>query len=144
MKQNIFKPKNILMILLGNTIMALGIATFVLPNGLMTGGTTGLGLIADHFLHLPISTFVFVFNAIMFTLGALIIGWGICTDNADQFILLPDYSRYFSKNTFSCGIYIRPAFICYFCRPDDRSIHRHRHPRRCLHRRYGYSAFNLK
>ncbi len=74
MNQNIFKPKNILLILLGNTIMALAIVMFVLPNGLMTGGTTGLGLIADHFFHLPISSFVLVFNTLMFILGALIIG----------------------------------------------------------------------
>lgn len=74
MNKNIFKPKNILLILLGNTIMALAIVMFVLPNGLMTGGTTGLGLIADHFFHLPISSFVLVFNTLMFVLGALIIG----------------------------------------------------------------------
>ena len=30
------------MIFLGNTTMALGIVMFVLPNELMTGGTTGL------------------------------------------------------------------------------------------------------
>ena len=33
------------MIFLGNTTMALGIVMFVLPNELMTGGTTGLSLI---------------------------------------------------------------------------------------------------
>ena len=43
------------MIFLGNTTMALGIVMFVLPNELMTGGTTGLSLIIDHYLHLPIS-----------------------------------------------------------------------------------------
>lgn len=46
------------MIFLGNTTMALGIVMFVLPNELMTGGTTGLSLIIDHYLHLPISVFV--------------------------------------------------------------------------------------
>lgn len=100
MKQNIFKPKNILMILLGNTIMALGIATFVLPNGLMTGGTTGLGLIADHFLHLPISTFVFVFNAIMFTLGALIIGWGFALTTLISSFYYPIILGIFQKIPF--------------------------------------------
>lgn len=40
----------ILMILLGNTIYALGVVLFIVPNGLVTGGTTGLGLAALHFL----------------------------------------------------------------------------------------------
>ena len=40
MKTNIFRPKNLFMIFLGNTTMALGIVMFVLPNELMTGGTT--------------------------------------------------------------------------------------------------------
>ena len=47
---------------------------FVLPNQLMTGGTTGLSLIIDHYLDLPISVFVLIFNCIMFLLGALILG----------------------------------------------------------------------
>ena len=63
------------MIFLGNTTMALGIVMFVLPNELMTGGTTGLSLIIDHYLHLPISVFVFIFNCIMFLLGVLILGF---------------------------------------------------------------------
>ena len=74
MKTNIFKPKNLFLIFLGNTTMALGIVMFVLPNNLMTGGTTGLSLIVDHYLNLPISVFVFIFNCIMFLLGAIILG----------------------------------------------------------------------
>ena len=62
MKSNIFSPANIFMILLGNAIMALGIVVFVLPNGLMTGGTTGLSLIVENYTSLPISAFVLIFN----------------------------------------------------------------------------------
>lgn len=36
MKLTIYKPKNILLILLGNTILALGIVMFILPNHLIT------------------------------------------------------------------------------------------------------------
>lgn len=74
MNSRIFKPKNILMILLGNSTMALGIVMFILPNQLMTGGTTGLSLIVEHYFHLPISIFVLIFNCIMFILGGLILG----------------------------------------------------------------------
>ena len=62
------------MILLGNAAMALGIVMFILPNDLMTGGTTGLSLIVEHYTDLPISVFVFIFNAVMFVLGLVILG----------------------------------------------------------------------
>ena len=46
MKTNIFRPKNLFMIFLGNTTMALGIVMFVLPNELMTGEPPDFLLIA--------------------------------------------------------------------------------------------------
>ena len=61
-------------ILLGNTVYALGIVMFVLPSGLITGGTTGLALTAEHFLHIPVSVFVFFMNLCMFLLGAAVLG----------------------------------------------------------------------
>ena len=61
-------------ILLGNTVYALGIAMFVLPSGLITGGTTGLALSAEYFLHIPVSLFVFLMNLCMFLLGAAVLG----------------------------------------------------------------------
>ena len=68
------KIKNIIVILLGNTIYTFGVAAFILPNDLITGGTTGLGIAANHYLNLPISTVVFIFNTTMFILGAIILG----------------------------------------------------------------------
>ena len=61
-------------ILLGNTVYALGIVMFVLPSGLITGGTTGLAQTAEHFLHIPVSVFVFLMNLCMFLLGAAVLG----------------------------------------------------------------------
>ncbi len=66
--------KNLFAIFFGNTIYAVGIVAFLLPNGIITGGTTGLALSAQHYLGLPLSTFAFIFNAVMFILGALILG----------------------------------------------------------------------
>lgn len=62
------------MILLGNTIYALAIVVFILPNNLITGGTTGLGITVQHYFGLPIHTFVLVFNVLMFLLGAAVLG----------------------------------------------------------------------
>lgn len=74
MRQDVFRPINIIMILLGNAVMALGIVLFILPQGLAVGGTTGLSLIVAHYTSIPISVFVFIFNCIMFLAGLWIIG----------------------------------------------------------------------
>ena len=66
--------KTLPLILLGNTIYALGIVMFVLPTGLITGGTTGLALSAEYFLNIPVSVFVFLMNLCMFLLGAAVLG----------------------------------------------------------------------
>lgn len=66
--------KKIVMILLGNTIYALAVALFILPNGLITGGTTGLALLFQEQFNIPVSTFVAVFNVVMFIAGAVVLG----------------------------------------------------------------------
>ena len=63
-----------LLIIIGNTIYASAVVMFLLPNNLMSGGTTGLGLFFQHQFHIPIAYFVGVFNVIMFLLGAWILG----------------------------------------------------------------------
>lgn len=74
MRQDVFRPINIVMVLLGNAVMALGIVLFILPTGLAVGGTTGLSLIVAHYTAIPISVFVFIFNCVMFLVGLWILG----------------------------------------------------------------------
>ena len=62
------------MILLGNTVYALAIVMFILPNDMITGGTTGLGIAIHHYFGLPIHTFVLIFNTLMLLLGAAVLG----------------------------------------------------------------------
>ena len=57
-------------VILGNVFYAFVIKIFLLPGNLMTGGTTGIGLVVKHFTGTSISGFVLVFNIVM-----LIVGW---------------------------------------------------------------------
>ncbi|WP_394236029.1 YitT family protein [Niallia oryzisoli] len=66
--------KNIGLVLFGNTLYALAVTAFILPNGLITGGTTGLALVFYHQFGIPVSIFVSVFNIAMFILGAFMLG----------------------------------------------------------------------
>lgn len=66
--------KKIATVLAGNTVYALAVSMFILPNGLITGGTTGLALVAHAKLGIPIALFIGVFNIIMFVAGAFVLG----------------------------------------------------------------------
>ena len=61
--------KNIIGILIGNTIYALGVTMFILPNDLITGGTTGMAIFLNSTFNIAITIFVSVFNISMFLLG---------------------------------------------------------------------------
>ena len=65
---------NFLIISLGNLIYTVAVAFFILPNNLITGGTTGLALFGQYMFHIPITAFVYVFNIAMFLLGAWVLG----------------------------------------------------------------------
>lgn len=66
--------KSNIKILLGNLIYALGIVLFIIPGGLITGGTTGIGLALKNAFGLDVSIVIGVFNVLMFILGYIFFG----------------------------------------------------------------------
>lgn len=70
------KLVNLLMVFAGNLIYAFAVAMFILPTNLMSCGTTGIALFLNHYLGIPVSGFVLVFNVVMLALGWLILGRG--------------------------------------------------------------------
>lgn len=91
------RGKNILLVLLGNALYALAVDIFVLPCGLITGGTTGLALATRYWLDVPVAGFVLVSNIIMFVVGALAMG------------------RWFAFNT-ALSTFCYPLFLDLFAR----------------------------
>lgn len=76
MKQkNMFKMAvSVLTVVLGNVLYALAVKLFLLPAGLVTGGTTGIGLAVNYATGIPIASFVLVFNVIMLIIGFFVLG----------------------------------------------------------------------
>lgn len=68
------KFEQYLMITFGIFLMGVGFNYFVIPADLVIGGVTGIGLIAFELTDIPISFFVFVFNAILLGLALLFLG----------------------------------------------------------------------
>lgn len=64
----------VILVLIGNTLYALAVTSFILPNSLITGGSTGLALLFSHQLGIPVTIFVSIFNIAMFILGAMVLG----------------------------------------------------------------------
>lgn len=72
--KNALDLKRLFWVILGNTIYCVGVVAFILPLGLITGGTTGLGLIMNHYFHIPIELFAAIFNISMFVIAWLLLG----------------------------------------------------------------------
>ena len=66
--------KKLLLILLGNTIYALSVVMFIMPNNLIVGGSTGIALFFQHMYHIPVTIFVSCFNIFMFVMGFFFLG----------------------------------------------------------------------
>ena len=66
--------KSIIPVMIGNIIYALVVKLFILPTNLMSSGTTGIALLANHFLGIPVSFFILIFNVCMLILGLIVLG----------------------------------------------------------------------
>ena len=65
---------SVLTVVLGNILYALTVKLFLLPAGLVTGGTTGIGLAVNYAAGIPVATFVLIFNVIMLIAGYFVLG----------------------------------------------------------------------
>ncbi len=74
-KQQIIKTiLSVLIVILGNILYAAAVKLFLIPAGLVTGGTTGIGLAVNHAAGIPVAAFVLIFNVVMLAAGYVILG----------------------------------------------------------------------
>lgn len=66
--------KSICLIIAGNFIFALAVTLFVIPSGLITGGSTGIALTINNYTGLSVTAFVYIFNISMLILGLICLG----------------------------------------------------------------------
>ena len=68
------KVLRLLGILLGNLVLAFGLAAFSVPNHFLAGGVTGIARSVEYFAHLDLSMTVAIVNVLMFVLGFFLLG----------------------------------------------------------------------
>lgn len=62
------------MVIAGNILYTFSIKLFLLPANLMSCGTTGIALVVNYFLNIPMTGFIFAFNLAMLIIGWMILG----------------------------------------------------------------------
>lgn len=92
--------KKFLFIVFGNALLAIGGAAFVVPNGLISGGVTGIGLILQNFFHLPVDIGVMIAEVALFLLGAVVMGKAFAATIILSTVLYPTLFSLFGKIQF--------------------------------------------
>ena len=60
---------HIIIIVLGNLLIAFGICAFISPSGIIMGGASGIALFIKKLTAIPMSYSVYAINIVMFILG---------------------------------------------------------------------------
>ena len=87
----------LLMVIGGNLIYTLAVKLFLLPANLMSCGTTGIALLVNHFLHIPMSVFIFLFNALMLGVGWMALGRRFAMTTVLSSVLYPAFLELFNR-----------------------------------------------
>ncbi len=82
---------------IGNFLYALTVKLFLLPPGLVIGGTTGIALTISNFVAIPISGFVFIFNMAMLLVGLIILGKQFALTTVASSVLYPLFLELFNQ-----------------------------------------------
>ena len=80
---------SLLTVILGNLLYTLTVKLFLLPANLISCGTTGLALVANHFLNIPVTGFILFFNMAMLAVGWMILGKKFAMTTVLSSILYP-------------------------------------------------------
>lgn len=84
-------------VIVGNFLYALTVKLFLLPSGLVTGGTTGMALSVNHYFNIPITGFVLIFNVLMLLAGFLILGRSFAATTLASTFLYPFALEIFNR-----------------------------------------------
>lgn len=111
-KKGIDNIRKILIILLGNCIYAVAVVYFILPIGLITGGTTGIAIFVNHYWAVPIDLFVSGFNILMFIVGAAVLGKAFAMTTLISTFTYPVFLGTFQKLAACTGYPSSNEMLC--------------------------------
>lgn len=86
MKQNL---KVLLYTLLGNTMLAFSVCAFIVPQGFMLGGSSGIALMLQQLFPIRLSVITAAVNMTLFVLGLVFMGWKFAANSLLSTIVYP-------------------------------------------------------
>ena len=98
-------------VILGNILYALAVKLFLMPAGLLTGGTTGIGLALNRAFGIPVSSFVLSFNVIMLLIGWKVMGRKFALTTILSTFVYPIALGFFEK-LFGNLVLTQELFLC--------------------------------
>jgi len=88
----------------GVIITAIGLVAFLIPNNIAAGGASGLAMVLNGLLKLPVGVWMYIINGVLFLIAFITIGFDFsaktiyctflitfCVDLFDRFIKIPKY-----------------------------------------------------
>ncbi len=86
-----------LMVLLGNVLYALTVRFFVVSSNLVSCGTTGIAMVVEHLVGIPMSEFILIFNLAMLALGWWALGRQFAMTTVLSSVLYPVLLEVFTR-----------------------------------------------
>lgn len=93
MKQNRARLKALLgtcaAIVAGNMLLGFAVAAFIIPQDIIMGGATGIGIVLSRIIPLETATIVLILNVLALVLGGLVLGKGFVATTVASSLLYP-------------------------------------------------------
>ncbi|MEG0275581.1 MAG: YitT family protein [Coprobacillus sp.] len=89
--------RDTILVVIGNAILAFGVASFAVPANLIIGGASGLSLIICQVIPLDLATMVFVINMFMLVLGFFVLGKKFAAGTVVSSFLFPFFLALFEN-----------------------------------------------
>lgn len=93
------KIMKVLVMVLGNALLAYGFAVFAIPANIIVGGATGVGLIIEKALGIDYTLCVFILNMVMLWLGYVCLGKAFALGTIFSSFLFPMFLAFFENMT---------------------------------------------
>ena len=110
-KDHLQKGGSLMIVILGNILYALAVKLFLMPAGLLTGGTTGIGLALNRSFGIPVATFVLIFNVTMLLIGWKVMGRKFALTTVVSTFVYPIALGFFEK-VFGDLVLTQDLFLC--------------------------------
>ena len=91
------RARNAIMILAGNALLAFLVAAFVIPNDIIMGGTTGIGIVINKMTGFDTAVTVLILNVVLLILGWIVLGREFFLTTVVSSVLYPLFLGLFQR-----------------------------------------------